>query len=516
MPAREPQDELRPARLTEDEPRPARLPDRIGAALTNFRFDMAKAWGLRDVRWGLVATVLLFLGSLTPAYLPQASPWWIPLRAIGADNDVTKVIGTIMVLAAVALLVRSWFRLRHHVYRDVKHWAILLIWILPMLIAPPIFSHDAYAYAAQGWLWHNGVNPYSHGPGVLPGQFADQVSWVWRYTPTPYGPLSIQLSTWLIQLVGFEPYLSALMMRVPALLGVTLIVSFLPRIARKVDADVQTLAWFSTINPLIVIDFVGGAHNDALMMGLVILGVFLAYSKQFWLGAIVVGVAMSIKQPALLAAYPIGLIATPWVDLKRDFGRVVLRQLASFGVVIGVFSLISVATRLGFGWMNAVAVPGLVISMAPSTLIGWGLEAVFQWLGWTILAVWALPVCRYIFLGMAAGAISYWALTLARKRPMAFLSWSYLAFAFGSPALHSWYLMWGGLLYPLSKPSDRLFRNAVGVTTVLLVHATVSLAWRNDLVALGLAGVALALLTLVRSRTIRRQKRAAPTSTVSS
>lgn len=73
------------------------------------------------------------------------------------------------------------------------------------MFAPPIFSHDAYSYAAQGWLVHNGINPYDAGPGVLPGSFADQVSWVWRDTPAPYGPLSLQLQHLVVELTGFRP-----------------------------------------------------------------------------------------------------------------------------------------------------------------------------------------------------------------------------------------------------------------------------------------------------------------------
>ncbi|HBX81718.1 MAG TPA: hypothetical protein DEH05_11520, partial [Propionibacteriaceae bacterium] len=68
------------------------------------------------------------------------------------------------------------------------------MWSLPLLAAPPIFSHDAYSYAAQGWLMYNGLNPYEVGPGTLPGAFADQVAWVWRQTPSPYGPLSLEIS----------------------------------------------------------------------------------------------------------------------------------------------------------------------------------------------------------------------------------------------------------------------------------------------------------------------------------
>lgn len=55
-------------------------------------------------------------------------------------------------------------------------------------------------------------------------------------------------------------------------------------------------------------------HNDALMIGLIILALYLTDRKpeRFWLAAIIVGVAAAVKQPALLAAYPVALIGLPW------------------------------------------------------------------------------------------------------------------------------------------------------------------------------------------------------------
>src|SRR5450759_5715934 len=70
----------------------------------------------------------------------------------------------------------------------------------------------------------NDVNPYEAGPGVLPGAFADQVAWVWRFTPAPYGPLSLRLQELIVVASGLQPYLSAVLMRIPALIGVVLIV----------------------------------------------------------------------------------------------------------------------------------------------------------------------------------------------------------------------------------------------------------------------------------------------------
>jgi alpha-1,6-mannosyltransferase len=491
-----------------------------GAAARSRWDDIVSAWRSPPVRLGFYGTLLITLGSLTPAYLPQNSPWWPPLRALGMDSVWGKALGTILVVLGAVFIMQAWFRLRPSVYKLTKHWAILVIWSAPFLFAPPIFSHDAYSYAAQGWLIQNGLNPYEFGPGVLPGAFADQVAWVWRYTPAPYGPLSLQLSHLLVVWSGFDPYLAALLMRIPALIGVVLIVTLLPRIAHIMGVDVREVAWLATINPLLVIDLVGGAHNDALMMGLVILALFVAmlparhlpgrkaavlrWMRRLVLPAAIVGVAAAIKQPALLAAYPVALIARPWTSwavpqVLRTLGVV----LASCLIAIGTFAGISIATGLWFGWMNAVTVPGMSLSMAPFTLVGAGIQWLLEAFQIAPSGGFALGIARIIGLALAA----VWILVLAvtkRREPVTFLSWSYLIFAICSPALHGWYLMWGGLLLPLTRPEPPMVRGAIFITVALLCYGAGNLAFRNEVAGIAFGGLALFATVVYRNFRHRR------------
>ena len=473
----------------------------VRARLGVLASDMGAAIRLRPVRIGLLGTILLALGSLSPAYLPQASPYWPTMRALGLDSWPALALATLMVIGAVGLLIVAWYRLRPAVYRDVKHWAVLAWWSLPLLFAPPIFSHDAYSYAAQGWLIHNGLNPYEVSPSVLPGPFADQVAWLWRYTPAPYGPLGLQISHWLVDLAGLNPYYSAVAQRIPALIGVGLIVHLLPRVARQMGLDPRRTAWFATINPLMVIDLVGGAHNDALMMGLVVLGIWCAYRGWFWAAILAVGVGMAVKQPALLAALPIAVIGSGWASWRPpDLLRFLPRALVALAGVVGVFAGISTLTGLGFGWLNAVSVPGMIVTLAPFSILGWALQQGLTALGLSGAAALAVTVTQTISYAIAFGLLGWLALRYARTRPITFLAWGYLAFAVFGPALHTWYLLWGALFLPLARTSARTLRAAAAVTSVLLVYGAGNLAWRNDAVALALAAVAAAGVWLVLRR----------------
>jgi alpha-1,6-mannosyltransferase len=421
------------------------------------------------------------------------------MRALGLDNWWAEALGTALVVTGVALLVEAWFKLRPSLYHEVKHWPITLLWSLPLLLAPPIFSHDAYAYAAEGWLLRNGLNPYDNAISVLPGAFADQAAWLWRYTTAMYPPLSLEMFHGLVILAGNNPYWSAVAMRIPALIGVGLIAYFLPRVATRMGADPQLTAWFSVVNPLIIIDFVGGAHNDALMMGLVVLALWLALSHRFWWAAVVVGVAACIKQPAILAFYPVALIHRPWRSLRWEHTFPALLRLAlSLAVSVATFVAITLSTGLGFGWIGAADVPGRVVTLAPFTLVGAGLQLALTALGQPAAGDVMMNLLRWTGLGLTAAVIGWLALTLGRRRPVTFLSWSYLVFAFGGIALNSWYLTWGGLLLPLTKPTERITGTAVGVTTVLLAYEAGNLSWRNGAVALGFAGLAVILVMWYR------------------
>ncbi len=452
-------------------------------------FDLVEAWSDGVVRRGFLATLLLAIGSLAPAYLPANSPVWPVLRTLHAAGLWAKVVGTIISLLGLGLLVDAWFRLRPFrdserpvIYRHVKHWAVLAIWGFPFLFAPPIFSHDAYSYAAQGWLIHNGINPYQAGPGVLPGAFADQVSWVWRYTPAPYGPLALQISHLLVVVGQFDPYVSSLLMRVPAVLGVAMIVFLTPRIAQDLHVDPAFTAWLAVLNPMIVIDFVGGCHNDALMMGLVVLAIWLSLrGRWMWLaGAIVLGVSAAIKQPAVMACYALPLIRNPWRDFSpRRTAATVARVMVSFALAVGVFSLLSIVTGLGFGWYNAVSVPGSVLTISPFALLGFSAQKLLTVQHWDPTGHLAITTAHTISLTLVGIILATLALTVARRRPITFLSWGYLAVAILGPALHSWYVLWGLILLPLTRPKRRVVRAAVAFTVILLSYAAIDLGWRN-------------------------------------
>ncbi|MDR2931333.1 MAG: polyprenol phosphomannose-dependent alpha 1,6 mannosyltransferase MptB [Propionibacteriaceae bacterium] len=458
------------------------------AKAPQWRDEIRAAWAVPYVRAGLVATIIIALGSLTPAYLPQASPVWPILRSIGLAGQIGRVAGTILTVCGVFLLVDAWFRLRHGVYARLKPLIVIGIWALPFLVSPPIFSHDVYSYGAQGWMIHNGQNPYDGGPGLVPGPFSDYTPWVWRYTAAPYGPVALQIARAIVELSHGLPWLAALLMRLPAVIGVILVVTLLPRIAQRTGADVRQVVWFACLNPLLVIDYIGGAHNDAWMMGLVVTGLWLATRVRWWpAGAVLIGVAAAMKQPAIIVA-----VFLPWLTQGfsswRDRSAVwpaLGRSFLSGMIAVAVFVAASFSTGLGFGWVDAVSVPGSVGSIAPAYLIG----QLVQWLVGPGSTAAVVIVNRVV---LVAGLVFIAWITIkdGGSKPWKALSWSLLALAFSLAALHPWYLLWGGLLLPLSRTRRNVPWPAVLVVILMLCYAAMNVGDRNGTFAIIVAALA--------------------------
>jgi alpha-1,6-mannosyltransferase len=257
--------------------------------------------------------------------------------------------------------------------------------------------------------------------------------------------------------------------------------------------DVAFAQWFAVLNPMLVISYIGGAHNDSLMMGLMVLGVWLAFwgveRGRWWgwlAGAVVVGVAAAVKQPAIMAASALPLVVRGWEGWRpREVAVVAGRAIAALAVSAGTFCLVTLASGLGFGWIHAIDVPGRNITAAPFSLAGAGLRRLLNWLYPAVDHDWVVDWAHRVGLGVGFAIIAVLALTIARRKPLAFLSYGYLAFALTAPSLRTWDVQWCVVLLPLAHIGPRMIRTSVWGTLTMLGFDAVQMAWRNSVIASG-------------------------------
>ena len=137
-------------------------------------------------------------------------------------------------------------------------------------------------------------------------------------------------------------------------------------------------------------------------------------------------------------------------------------------LAVAVFAGISVASGLGFGWINAINVPGMVDTVSPFTVVGHIIQYPVNLLSGDPSGRGVVATFKGIGAVVAGLGIVYLAWRHLGRRPLTFVSWSFIWFALCAPAIHSWYLLWGAVLLPVTHPSQRLLRGAIVATVVLL------------------------------------------------
>lgn len=428
----------------------------------------------RTILPGATATGLVALGSLGVGWLP-ADGAVSGLLGAGAlrSSTLAQVSATTMVLAGVALLVYTWLVLGSDVrsrWVSDPRWlsAALAGWCAPLILAPPMFSRDVYSYVAQGRIADAGLDPYVEGPAVLPGFAQAGVDPAWAQTPSPYGQLFVVLGERISELAGPNTYVAAILFRILALGGVALLAWAVPVLATAFGADPVRALWVGVLNPLIPIHFVAGAHNDAIMIGLIAAGFAVAAR-----GKPIVGVAMVALGGAVK---PIGLLAVPfaaliWAGARAPFARIVARTIAASAISIGVLVGLALATGTGSGWLQSISTPGEVRTwLSPPTAIGMIMGAAFDAGGYDMTEE-LVTGARGIGLLIGVVAIAWLCLRRTPTHPVRSAAIGFLILIACAPAVQPWYFLWALPLLAASAQTKRQDRTIMWVTIVLVIFS---------------------------------------------
>lgn len=465
--------------------------------------DIRLAWAFTYVRHGLWGMVLLAAAAMTPAFLPPQA--WL-LERLGLqwlEGGASRVLSTGLILGGVALLLHAWLRLRPTPEQPTAPTSTWFLWSLPLLLVPPLFSRDAYSYAAQGLIVARGMDPYLTGPISVPGEFADNVDPVWLFTPAPYGPLALQAQHWVVDMAFGNAYVAAVAMRVPAMLAVAVLALALPALAGRLGRSPQAARWLGVSNPLVLMHLVGGAHNDAVMIALVALGLWLAADGRIAWGALSIAAAAGFKQTAVFALIAVAVFAARRAWGPKHTFRQYLREAVKVGLVALVgFTVLTAVSGLGWGWIANMSVPMQMRSLlAPATLAGSLVELSLRGLGFPGAAEAALPVIRMLAGVLAVGAILWLALRIGPRHPIGASAAAFAVFVVGGPVVQPWYVLPVLALLGASAAPRRYIQLAVWVTIFLVGYSALDVALANGVWVLGIAIIGYALWRLWRSRT---------------
>jgi len=439
---------------------------------------------------GTIGSLLVVAGSVIAGpHGPTGSSIERDIVALGPSGHAADAVGGLAVGVGIVALLAAWLTLGLFLRRGAPLRPLFrcsVAWAIPMIIGPPLFSRDLYSYAAQGLMVRNHIDPYHAGPAALgSSHFLAPVSAIWMHTPSPYGPLFLRLAEIAVHIAGGSVLAAVLVLRSYEVLGVVLIAVSLPKLATSVGKDPARAVWLGVLNPLVLFHFIGGAHNDALMVGLLVAGLAAASNDKPLLGVLLCTLGATIKAPAAIG---VAFIAVTAVRALPK-GRRVRASIEYAGVSAGVFAGITAITGMSWGWISALSVPGTNHSLlTPTTFVAHWLSEPFG----HDASILTLTRDLGQLCGLIGIAYLLWRaprIGMARACGIALA----LMVAFG-PIVLPWYALWGMVV--LSAVGRRIERGfAIFASVVLLCMIEPSGSSMPDVVLMG-AVVALSVTAL--------------------
>ena len=278
--------------------------------------DPAGGWGW--VGFGMLASVVT-----------AAFAWVVPQPAV----TVVDYLLAALFLVPCAGLLFAWWRIGPRFPHPV---VATVLWALPLLACPLLFSFDVNAYLTQGWMVLGGHDPYvmTLGEPQLPG-ITVGADWVDTTSVYPAGALLIFAAVFWAS--GGLPWLGILLFRLLHLACLLVVAWAVKRVAPRVGVPVNTALWAGIATPLLILQWIGGLHNDAVLVALIALAVLVA-TRGGWsgllLGGALIGLSLTVKQSG--AAAGLGIVALAWAASPgRDWWRLAGRAAAAGAVAVG-------------------------------------------------------------------------------------------------------------------------------------------------------------------------------------
>ncbi|MDQ3904746.1 MAG: polyprenol phosphomannose-dependent alpha 1,6 mannosyltransferase MptB, partial [Actinomycetota bacterium] len=232
-------------------------------------------------RFGTAGALLMGLGSLGAGTAPVLGNPVVGHLVVGLFARMPTA-SLAVAYTGIAMVVLAWLWLgalanpgRARRISRTQLDRTMLMWAAPLLVAPPMFSRDVYSYLAQSAMVNRGLDPYVLGPAQALGidhPLVRGIPTIWRNTPAPYGPLFLTLGRPIDWIAGEDVVLGVLLHRLLAVAGLVMVVWALPRLARRVGVSAVFALWLGAANPLVLFHLVSGVHNEALMIGMMLVG----------------------------------------------------------------------------------------------------------------------------------------------------------------------------------------------------------------------------------------------------
>lgn len=457
------------------------------------------------LRWlGTLGSVFIMVTGIGAGATPVVGNefWGTPLGLILGRMLVAT---TIVTFVGIGMLVTAWLGVGAFVLAGARTRVTavttpMLIrtyaaWVLPLVFTAPLFTQDIYSYLAQAAIVERGMDPYLAGPVDLLGAndpLARSVPLIWSHSPSPYGPTALAVAWGIAKITSDGVIASVFLHRLVAIVSLLVVSWALVQLGRRCGVSSQFTLWLGTLNPLVLLHLVGGIHNEALLLALLLVGLELCLRAihgpaqsmepdelpepgpighenqsrgRSWAlyagGIVLISLAGMVKVTGFVALGFAGM----W--LARKFGStwkaVALSAVVTGAITVVTAVVVSLGTGLGFGWITAQGGAATVRSwMSLTTLLGIIAGFFGRLLGLGDISDSALLFTRGIGVALVAAWLLRMLLATFRGRihPLGGYGLAMFALVILFPVVHPWYLLWA--IVPLSAWANRVqFRIAV-------------------------------------------------------
>ena len=379
---------------------------------------------------------------------------WLGLEGGGLAARIPEFVA--VALAAGAVYCATLYALRRVGEQRAAWWLILggaLVFRWMLFPVAPTLSEDIYRYRWDAHVYSAGWNPYTVAPNAprlaelraahierFPGQEISSI----------YPPLTQHVYRAMWRVAGSPPEReSAVLFKLPAvaadLLIVCLLAAWLHR-ARGTAAQLATYAW----NPLVIFEFAGSGHNDALALLALVAALLLIMKWRDTLSTALLAAAAMLKAfPVVLL--PLWLRRAGWPRSKWGW--------LNLAIAAGVMA--------AAGWPFRDAWPG-ILDVGAQFAGGWrhNNASLYSLVAWF---TGSEQIAGGLALGVVAGLAVWTAARRMESARAAFLLFG--AILLLSPNAFPWYFTWlVPLLVFLPNPAWTLLT----VTQFLSYHVVIN------------------------------------------
>lgn len=493
---------------------------------------------------GAAGTFLIGFAGLGGGALPVVeNPWQdFPL---GAEMGRMMLASNSLVLIGVGMLVAAWLTMAPCVgaslgpARGVRTSTpevirTFIAWVLPLMATAPLFTQDIYSYLANGTIVRQGLDPYASGPVEILGvehHLARSVPFIWAHSPSPYGPVALGTAAIISHLTGDSIFWGVLAHRTVSVAGILAAAWGILTLARRCGVSGPAALWLGILNPLTVLHMVGGIHNEAIMMGLLLVGLEMglrgidriqAGNRAGWVlfgaSTAVISCAGMVKVVGFLALGFTGMALARHLRARGTSTALGARSILAAAVlqtlVLAATAIaVSLVSGIGLGWVTGQGGAAQIRSwLSLTTDIGVAGGFLGMQLGLGDHTDAMLSVTRWAGLLVAAAFVvrMLWATYRGTIHPVGGLGVSTIVLVVLFPVVHPWYPLWA--ILPLAAWANRFaFRASVAGYSALVSFLVLprGLRLQADAVATiyGAAILGFAFLTGVVFLVLREWKR---------